>query len=508
MSIKPPKSNYLYAIVLLALLIASLTSCSKSTSWEDLPWIETYQIGMNQARHKNRPAFIYFQARWCSWCHIYEKDILSQQSVMNILQQDYVLVLVNYDARPDLLQHFAGFGLPYSVIVAPDGKVLARLSGILSAADMVSTLTDISQGKVHSAPSISSDIIHVNGLDKKSYADFHRAYLDYLQQLYDTETGTLTGHLATAAGLKRPSPRTWLYLMQQELWPRRSKAAATNIQHSLWDDIDGGFFYFLDPHRADEHLETSRLLPANAWLSNWLAEAGQRYQNAQLIHSARQGIDYLQKTLWDTEEGGFYQAQFSDSEYYRLNKDARARRSAPAIDSIKRVDSNAQAAFALLQLSERLNASDAYKLAAKTMATQTIDYVLQYHYQHGRLYHSRDQAQLGPAYNLATDLFWLLAAGEALQTVSSNQHRQKQLLPIKKLAAQWLKQAMQQSPRKKISVELLGLIAWVSVTATEPYLSSSATAWALRGIRIDPNSQPDELIFALMAWQKYLRLSP
>ena len=493
------KSNYPYPIVFLTLLILGLTSCSKSASWKDLPWIENYQTGLTHARNVDRPAFIYFQAKWCSWCHIYERDVLSHQDVMNLLRRDYVPVLVNYDARPDLMRHFGGFGLPYTVIVAPDSKVLARIPGILSLEDMADTLTNIAKGKSYSPSPISNDIIHVSGLDKKSYVGFHNAYLAYLNDLFDAETGELTGHLATGANLKRPFPRIWLYLMQRGLWPQRSRKAATAIHQRLWDDIDGGFFYFLESHQVDEHLETSKLLDANAWLSNWLAEAGVGYQDSRLVAAARQGMAYLQQTLWDTREGGFYQAQISDPRYYSLDKKARARRAPPAIDTLKRTDTNAQVAFTLVQFGERFGETDAYELAART-----IDYLLQYHYQDSKLYHSRENTKLGQIYNLPEDLFWLLAAGKAVQTVQPNQYRQKQLFLIKKLATQWLNQAMKKDQPKKISVNLLGLIAWANITGKDPHLPSSATTWALHGIRIDPTTQPDELIFALMAWEQYL----
>ncbi len=476
---------------------------SKSIDWQSLPWIENYQAGKTRASNENRPAFIYFQARWCSWCHLYERNILGSPAVMNILKRDYVLMLVNYDARPDLFRHYVGVGLPHSVIIAADGAVLARLPGVLSVKDMVTVLTEVSQGRVHAKPTISEEIAGVNGLDKKSYSAFKKQYLDWLEQLFDVENNTLTGQLKiTAAGLKRPSPLTWLYLLQQQQWSSQTRAATDTMLLRLWDDIDGGFFYFVDPHRDDEHLETAKLLPANAWLSLWLAEAGVRYQNPQWQEVARQGMVYLQQTLWDQSEGGFFQAQFSDPEYYALDKKARAGRSPPAIDSLKLVDSNAQAAFALVQTGERLNDRGAYQLAAKTM-----DYILHHHYQNGRLHHSREHNQLGTAYNLAEDIFWLLVAGEAVQAVLPDKNREKQLLQIKKLAAQWLEKNMKKQPVRPISLELIGLIAWVSLSDKQQLLPPATTAWALREIRIDAATRPDELVFALKSWRRYIAAS-
>jgi hypothetical protein len=177
----------------------------------------------------------------------------------------------------------------------------------------------------------------------------------------------------------------------------------------------------------------------------------------------------------------------------------RQRRSPPSVDQVKRTDTNAQAAFVLVQIGDQLNSHQAYDRAAKT-----IDYLLQYHFQNNRLYHSRQNKKDGPVYNLPEDFFWLLAAAQEVQRVRPDQERQKELDLIRRLAAQWLSTGMNKGSPKRLPVDLLGLMAWVTVTNQDATFSQSMTSWALSGIRIGPSTQPDELVFALKAWEQHL----
>lgn len=299
MLFKYQQSNRSYRVLLSFLLILGLTPCSGAENWNDLSWVEGYEAGLQKARKVNRPAFVYFQARWCSWCHVYERGTLSNQTVLQAIKQHYVPVLVNFDARPDLLRRFGGFGLPYTVIVTPDDKVLAQMPGILSPEDLTDTLNKIARGKTFPKSLIARDMVRVTRLDQGGFNQFRTDYLDYLDMLFESETGTLSGYLETGISLKRPSPRTWLYLMEQGLWKQRSEQAAHVIHQRLFDAVDGGFFYFIDPHRTDQYLETSKLLEANAWLSHWLAVAGKRYGDPRLIKTVHNGIEYMEQTLWD-----------------------------------------------------------------------------------------------------------------------------------------------------------------------------------------------------------------
>jgi len=473
---------------------------SETGRWQALPWVEDFESGLRQAGKTGRPALVYFQARWCSWCHIFERDILGHPRLQRSILQHYVPVLINYDARPKLFRQLGGVGLPYTVIVSPTGDPLARLPGILSVKDMIAALDEIATGKTWLPVQIDAPTIRITRLDTPSYLAFRRAYLEYLDTLFEPETGTFTRQLESGVRIKRPAPVAWLYLAQQDLWPQRSRDAAHITMERLYDEVDGGLFYFRDPHRADEHLETSKLLDSNIWLAYWLAFVGKRDNDPALIHTAEQTVEYLEQVLWDTRAGGFYQAQIADPTYYSASRRERERRAPPPIDRIKRTDTNAQAAWALVKIGDLLDDEHTHDLAAAT-----LDYILQTNLRDNRLYHSyQDDSGYGVAFNLPNDLFWLLATAQEVQRVRFDDRRRQKLQAVRGLAVEWLKGKMRAGDARGMPSELPGLIAWVTVSTHKPMWSAEATKWALTGVQIGPQTRPQDPVFALMAWEKLL----
>ena len=78
--------HFCVAILLIPLLLGYIGGSAASSEpgrWQELPWVKGFESGLHQANNTDRPALIYFQARWCSWCHIFERDILGHPRSSN-----------------------------------------------------------------------------------------------------------------------------------------------------------------------------------------------------------------------------------------------------------------------------------------------------------------------------------------------------------------------------------------------------------------------------------------
>lgn len=482
---------------LLQCLVAGLLlNASAAFGFENINWIRSYEKGRAHSAATGQPAFIYFHALWCSWCYVYERDTLGNEQISHSIKQNYVPVLVNYDARPDLVEKYRGFGLPFTVILSHKGELLARLPGILSARDMQQTLQQVINTPAVLRSPVAEVLMQTSSLDARDYQTFLTRWLQHLDNLYDPETGTFSGILDSGATLKRPAALTWGFLLKNNLWPERTKRAALATLENLYDSKHGGFFYFRDSHRSDRHLETAKRLDANAWLIDWFAHTGRQYTNAPLSVAAKRSGAYLQDVLWDKKAGGFFQAQVSDRAYYKADN---IMAHAPALDKIKRTDSNAQAAIVFLQTGRLVDSP-----ALVDTAVNTLRYLFEYHLQGMRLYHSYSDDARGSVYNLAEDIFWLLAAMQAASDAGITFATPKQTQKIDKLASQWLATARQSKGDLRLSNKLLGIIAWVAINSDSSLITRQTANWALRQIRIEPGTRPDELVYALKAWQQLL----
>lgn len=479
------------AIALMAMPLA--VQANVQQKWKEIGWIEHFDRGIERVEQTGKPGFIYFQAPWCSWCHIYERDTLENERVQQLIKNYFVPILVNYDARPDLLKEFRGFGLPYTVIVDAKGDVVSRMPGILTPGDMVDSLQVARRGVKQDGPGIAEVTARVSGLDEKNYQGFLNAWLENLDLLYDINTGLFSGILQSGAGLKRPAPQTWLYLQQQKLWPERVKRAASETYDQLYDHGNGGFFYYRDPYRTDVHLETAKLLDANAWLIHWLHDTGMSTGDHRLISAARRSVDYLINVLWDSNDSGFFQAQQADSEYYSSRADVVP----PAIDRIKRADTNAQAAYVFARLSEHSGNSELLDLAVITMSA-----LLDHHLHGGYYYHSIEEDGPGEISNQPSDLFWTLLAAREIDVLRPGHINKESLAIVQQHARAWIQ--AQQYRNTELTADLAGLVALVIAKSESGLFPYNSLSWALKQLRIDSMTRPDDLVPGLIAWKLLL----
>jgi thioredoxin-related protein len=483
--------------LLLALFPLSVEARTAS-EWQAAGWVTDFERGLEQVRTVDRPAFVYFDAAWCGWCQQYERETLSRPEVQQVMAQAYVSVRVDWDARPDLVQRYGAKGLPFSLILSREGQVLNAFVGILGPQDLIDLLKRAGDPAAPTREAPATQAVEVRSLDRQGFDAFRAAYLQHLESLYDPERQSLAGRFQTGTGLKWPSPRTWVYLLEQGLWPERVQAAATAERQRLLDRIDGGFFNYLDPHYpSGEYSETSKLLEGNAWMSAWLAQVGTMKGDPGALRAARAGYFFLREVLWDKEQGGLWQAQIANTDYYRLPPAARLNASPPPLDRAKRADTNAQAAWALLRIGHFTRDPQATALGVKA-----LDFVLNTLIRDEVLFHLwRDGQATVPG--IPQSGFWVLAAGAEVQTVRPDRARQERLCTVAQQARRWIEQQM--ATPEPLPVDLVGLIAWVSTSELgRSTLPRGALGWALAQLRIEPDTRPDDLVLGLMAWERGL----
>jgi hypothetical protein len=461
-------------------------------------WVEGYEAGLREAARRQRPAFVYFDANWCSWCQQYKQGSLSDAGVRERLTRDYVAVRVDFDARPDLVLQYRVRGLPYTLILDARGARRAGFIGILAPADLRDLLDSTARAPAAATRTAPTEVAaRVRALDRAGYAEFRRAWLQHVERLYDARAGTLLGRFPTGATLKRPSPLTWLYLHEHGLWPERVARAARVERARLADPVDGGFFNFLDPAQpGGDYLESSKLLEGNAWLLLWQAVHGREDRHAR--RAADDAFQYLRRVLWDVQHGGFWQAQQADAGYYGRPPARRRESPTPPLDRIKRADTNAQAVIALLRYGEVRGRPEAAALAALA-----FDRVLEALLHDGRLYHARrDGERLTPGQPLG--LFWLLAAGAELERRQADAARRARIDTLVALAREWIERERRR-PGASPAPELAGLIAWVAgQPGIGPRLPAGTRDWALRQLRVEADTPPDDLVYGLRAWEERL----
>ena len=491
--------------ILIILLITSMTAnASLHPRWKESGWLTDFNTAQAKSRKTGLPVFIYFDAIWCSWCQVYKRKTLDKPEIQRKLTTDYIPVVIDYDARPQLFNQLGGRGLPFNIIMNSDGKVLNRFVGLLSVTDLQALLNKFdkpTKSEVADQPDIFEPLT-VESLDAKAYQEFRDAFLQHIESLYSTQHKTLAGFYESGITLKRPSPLTWVWLLQQPKWKDRAVLAAEVEAERLWDTVDGGFFQYLQrtPPLTD-YLETSKLLEVNARLAQWMVHAGKDAKKLSTV--ARNAIDYLFTHLRDTNTRAFFQSQIADQHYYQLPIQQRKTQPAPGIDKVIRMDTNAQTILALLDIANVLQDEK-----IRQAASEAFQFLLSGMIKNRQRYHLYSQSQLQHPAELA-DEAWLLAAGLELQRLVPDKRRKRDLLLLIQDFRRRIDYLVANPPDDAIEQDTLGIVAWIAVNPLLVQLDKTLPGdkyvkWALGQIRLGSDTPPDSLIFSLRAWDRLL----
>ncbi|AGA33725.1 protein of unknown function DUF255 [Thioalkalivibrio nitratireducens DSM 14787] len=342
--------------LLLTLLLASLATAAGQAALPDHDYPRSSQIGWHsfapalftRARAENRPLFLYFHGQWCTWCRDFQDDSLEHPTVVEVLERDYIPVLIDLDRRRDLFTRYGGRGLPFVVILDANEDVRGRFTGHVGPSDLAQVLAERRRQISVTGRELTPDDEPIDTVE---------GFLAMLGEVYDPAADRLSGSAMFGTLSKRPQPWTYSFLLRQDAWRSRMPGLLDRLVADLADPEDGGFFFFYDPDQTDPDRarETSKRLEQNAaflWLfSDAYAEFGlERHRTL-----VRRSLNYLKNHLWDTEERRFYTSQYSDNFYYAQPRAVRDNLAPPPVDRTTYADASGQAIAALLRAANALD---------------------------------------------------------------------------------------------------------------------------------------------------------
>ena len=105
-------------------------------------WFDDWNAASMEARRLNRPMLVLFTGSdWCYWCKVLHKEVLNAPAFRNFASQKLLLVYMDQPSKVNLpptlkrtrdqlaLLLQAGDGVPYTVILSPDGRRWEEIGG-------------------------------------------------------------------------------------------------------------------------------------------------------------------------------------------------------------------------------------------------------------------------------------------------------------------------------------------------------------------------------------------
>ena len=130
------KSIYKILVFFLSIFILFALSIShaKSENYSQqtkINWQTYSKSAFAEAKKKNKPLYIFIYSDSCSWCRKFEKETLEKKVIREIIQSNFVPVLVNQKTQPELARQLGVKLIPANLLITADRKKLVRFYGFL-----------------------------------------------------------------------------------------------------------------------------------------------------------------------------------------------------------------------------------------------------------------------------------------------------------------------------------------------------------------------------------------
>ncbi len=317
-------------MILFCLPALSLTTNPEkpAINWRDYN-VNAFEI----AKKQNKFIILNLEAVWCHWCHVMDAKTYVDPNVVNIINQHFIAVKADHDARPDLAERYRDWGWPATIILAFDGTEIIKRAGYIAPEEMVNLLNQVINNPKPEGTQLS--------LPKK-FSNSPRLKPEIkqilIQRHIDTYDNKVGGLAIPQKFLDQDSVEWDLFLSgkadkQADQRVRQTLDAAMQ----LIDQEFGGVYQYStgyswnQPHYEKIMKTQHRFLVVYSKACKQLAEL-------KYCQAARQVASYLMEFM-RSDNNGFYTSQDADLtqgvkglDYFSLTRKQRLKKGLPRID--------------------------------------------------------------------------------------------------------------------------------------------------------------------------------
>ena len=159
-------SLFLTALLALSLAGSETPSGNKTpepdTKNKTITW-HAYDVALEKAAEEDKHIFIDFTAKWCGYCRKMDREVFTDQRIIDILNDDFVSVKVDGDSKNELdidgykiternltVQEYGVRGFPTFWFLKSDGTKLGPLGGYRPTDAMLEALTWVKERRYDS----------------------------------------------------------------------------------------------------------------------------------------------------------------------------------------------------------------------------------------------------------------------------------------------------------------------------------------------------------------------
>jgi len=300
---------------------------------DPIDWYPWGPEALNLARKSGKPIFLSIGYAACRWGHVMARESFSHPAVAQVLNENFICVLVDREERPDLDDVYMSVvmtltgrgGWPLNLFLTPDGQPFS-VGTYLPRATLLETATRIAGLWRKNRSSLTAAAEHLTAAVTRSAGPRERRDDAFNAQLEKTAWTTLRqsfdrAHGGFGAAPKFPAAPRLMFLLRYAFLTGETAALSEVFltlnrmrQGGIYDQLGGGFFrYATDDAWKVPCFE--KVLCDQALLLMVYTEAEQLSGQKKYLGTVRELFHFLESEMV-SPEGAFYSSIGADDGYY------------------------------------------------------------------------------------------------------------------------------------------------------------------------------------------------
>jgi len=293
----------------------------------------------------------------------------SDQAVIDTINKNFVAIRVDTDKRPDINRRYNMGGWPTTAFLDSEGRVITGGTYIppQQLREVMRSVLEYYRRNKGRAQSKLEPVILPKATGEDLKESLVKDIATSIAVNFDIDYGGF--------GFEPKFPHTealelallrYTYGEEKEMLPILNKTLDRMGKGGTYDQVEGGFFrYSTTRDWSIPHFE--KMAEDNAKLLEVYLRAFQVTGNQYYRQVAEGIVKYVQNTLSDLRNGGFYGSQDADEEYYKLAKIEREKSKVPSVDRAFYANYNSLFVSSFLHAAITLENSDLASFALKAL---------------------------------------------------------------------------------------------------------------------------------------------
>ncbi len=327
----------------------------------EIHWREWGEQAFDEARRENKPILLAISAVWCHWCHVMDETSYSVPEIIEAINERYVPIRVDNDARPDVNRRYNMGGWPSTAFLTPDGEILHGAT-YLPPEEMYKHSLIVADMWRDRREELVGRLAEVRAKEEGARAAKPG---DLTPEIVDTVGALVRGQYDPqfgGFGREPKFPQAFLLRFALDEYRRHdepdlramvTRTLTAMAAGGMYDAVEGGFFRYATTREWNEpHYE--KMLEDNSLLLALYAEAHALFPDEGFDRTARGIVRWMDGVLYQPETGLWSGSQDADELYYHYDEAGRSQLPKPFVDRTIYTSWNALAASAYLRAGEVL----------------------------------------------------------------------------------------------------------------------------------------------------------